>query len=815
MQETGGDREARPGSTRMGRYSLLHELGRGGMGVTHVAHDEELDRKVAIKLVRADVMDESAQQRLRREAQALARLAHPNIVAVHDVGTHGAQSFIAMELVPGQTLSAWLVAQPRAWTEVLAVFRQVGEGLRAAHAAGLVHRDVKPANIMVGDDGRVRVLDFGLARLDGPGEAEVQEEVPEIERRAVASSEPLTETGSLVGTLAYMAPEQIEHGVADARSDQFAFCVSLFEALYGRQPFSGASPRARLNVMRQGAIAEVPDECPVPAWLHAVIVRGLAFAPEDRWPSMDALLAALQRDPPRARRRIAMLATGALAVAVAAGAFAAARDPVCSGAQEQIDEVWSHEQRLAIQRAMLTTGVPYAGSTWQRTEAVLDRYAADWIAAHTGACEATAVRREQSEEVLDQRMTCLAGRRRSLRALVGELAHVDRESIARATEAAGRLPLIASCADLEYLASRIEPPAEPAAAAQVEALEAELSRAEQLQELGRYEDGHAAAQAVFDRAVGLGHPSLESRARLRLGMLQLVRAAYQPAEDNLQEAYFLARTAGDHEVALQAATQLVFLLGFHLSRLDEAGVWGRHVEAELAWVRSETARASSLNTLGGLALVQGKHDRAFELCSRALSFWEQVLGPDHPENANALNNLGMVHHAQGRYAESAAMHRRALAIRERALGATHPRVARSLNNLGGALYFQGSYAEAIPHYARGLAITEQALGAVNPFVADPLIGMALSYLGQGRAAEAVPLAERALAVLEQHRAGAGTLAEARFALARALVAARRDAPRALALARQARDAMQAAPGALSLITLADVESWLRAHDPAP
>jgi tetratricopeptide (TPR) repeat protein len=348
--------------------------------------------------------------------------------------------------------------------------------------------------------------------------------------------------------------------------------------------------------------------------------------------------------------------------------------------------------------------------------------------------------------------------------------------------------------------------------AQVEALEAELSLAEQLQELGRYEQGRALAEAAVARAPGLGYPSLEARARLLLGMLQLAGGLYPPAEDSLKRAHLLARRSGEHEVALQAATQLVYLLGAHVSRLDDAESWGHHVHAELPWVSAEALQASSMNTLGVLALLQGKHDDAIELCRLALALWEQALGPDHPENANALNNRGVVFHARGQHAQSAEHHGRALAIRERALGPEHPRVARSLNNLGGARYRQGTDAAAAGHSVRALAIAEKELGAEHPLLVDPLSGLALSYVDGGRAAEALPLAGRALAVVEAHDVGADTLAEARFVLARALMATRRDPRRALALARQARDAMRAGSGSLSLIEPAAVDAWLATHE---
>jgi tetratricopeptide (TPR) repeat protein/predicted Ser/Thr protein kinase len=810
------DESTPPPAARIGRYSVLRELGRGGMGETYVAYDEELDRKVATKLVRSDLIGEQSQKRLRREAQALARLMHPNIVAVYDVGIHGERPFIAMEFVPGQTLGSWLAAQPRTWAEVLTVFRQVGEGLRAAHAAGLVHRDIKPANIIVGDDGQVKVLDFGLAQVgvqrEESGEAPAQQ--------SASLDERLTHTGALLGTLAYMAPEQLGDGSADARSDQFSFCVSLFEALYGERPFSGATPSARLAAMRQGAIMEVPGKSSVPSWLRFVLVRGLAFAPEDRWPSMDALLAELARDPARLRRRwlsMGTLGVGVVALAATAimGGLAAKdrRAALCTGARAQIEEVWNQEQRSAIEQTMLATGISYASDTWERTAVLLDRYATEWAAGHIDACEATAVREEQSQEVLDQRMQCLARRRRSLRALVTELRRIDASSVSKAIETARNLPLIASCTDTDYLGAQIEPPDDPAVASKVETLEAALTRAEQLEDLGKYDEGLAVAQATLDSAVVIGYPPIEGQARLRLGMLQLTKAAYQAAESNLRDAYFIARTSGDHETTLHAATQLVYLLCCHLPRHGEAHDWSRHVQAELPWVRSEAAQANSVNTLGAFAFMQGNHQEAADLFGRALAMWEQSLGREHPDVANALNNLGFVLHIQGKYAEAAAHHLRALALREQTIGTANPYRADSLNNLAGALYRQGKHSEAAEHWHRALAIREQSLGADHPLVADPLIGLTLIHLHGKRVPEALPLAERAFAIFEKHEVATASVAEARFVLARALMATGKDAQRALVLARQARELWRNTSSPSPLIDFTEVEAWLREHEP--
>ena len=301
-------------SPRVGRYAILRRLGEGGMGVVFSGYDDELDRKVAIKLVRGELAGAAMIERLRREAQALARLSHPNVVQVYEVGTFQDQAYVAMEFVAGQTLRAYQAAPGRRADEVLAAYLQAGRGLAAAHAAGLVHRDFKPDNALVGDDGRVRVVDFGLARLgeaagDGP-EDRVAETLP--------SGQPedarLTASGAVLGTPAYMAPEQIDGRPADARSDLFSFCVALYEGLYGRRPFAGARPIDLRQAIAAGQIEAPAADPGLPAALRRAIVRGLADDPAARWPGMAPLLAALGGDVGRRRRRTAWAVLGALSV---------------------------------------------------------------------------------------------------------------------------------------------------------------------------------------------------------------------------------------------------------------------------------------------------------------------------------------------------------------------------------------------------------------------------------------------------------------------------------------------------------------------
>ncbi|MEM9462894.1 MAG: SUMF1/EgtB/PvdO family nonheme iron enzyme [Myxococcota bacterium] len=348
----------------LGRYVIVGTLGRGGMGVVFKAFDPALDRRVALKVLHED-LDRQHTTRLRREAQALAKLSHPNVVQVYEVGQVGGQTFVAMELVQGRTLKEWMEQDPRpSWRECVEVFVQVGAGLAAAHGRGLVHRDFKPSNAMVDDEGRARVLDFGLARRT----EEVDEDtiIPESRTRTdehepVPLDVPLTKTGAVLGTPAYMPPEQMMKVEADVRSDQFSFCVALYEALYGERPFEGARIESLMIAMLDGAVQPAPKGSPVPPALRAVLLRGLAHDRVQRWPSMEALLEQLQRLLAPPIRRYVGMGLGVFAVMTAAAGLALLRqsdalsekDDVINAQGEMIDaqgDELSHKDEVITDR---------------------------------------------------------------------------------------------------------------------------------------------------------------------------------------------------------------------------------------------------------------------------------------------------------------------------------------------------------------------------------------------------------------------------------------------------------------------------------
>ena len=282
-----------PAGTRIGRYILRRLVGEGAMGRVYVAHDPMLDREVALKVLNADADDPGLEARLVREAKALGRLApHPEVITVFDAGRDGGAMYIAMEFVEGGTLRQWSASGPRSWRAVVALFLRAGSGLAHAHAAGLVHRDFKPDNVLVGSDGRIRVTDFGLAR---PGHGATTPAEPMAGGDAAPSTfdATLTRTGALVGTPAYMAPEQFAGRLADARSDIFSFCVTFYEALYGERPFSARTLRELAEATASGRISSPPAGRSVPPRLRRALLVGLRARPESRYASMSELLAAI------------------------------------------------------------------------------------------------------------------------------------------------------------------------------------------------------------------------------------------------------------------------------------------------------------------------------------------------------------------------------------------------------------------------------------------------------------------------------------------------------------------------------------------
>ena len=794
---------------RIGRFVVLRKLGEGGMGVVFAAYDEELERKLAIKLLLPGLRSERqslGETRLLREAQALARVSHPNVVQVYEVGSVGEAVYIAMELVRGKSLGEWLAARARGWRDVLGVFLQAGAGLAAAHAAGVVHRDIKPDNLLVGDDGRVRVLDFSLARPPAPVAAD---EAGDPDRPDQADQLGRTRAGALIGTPLYMSPEQLQGQPADERSDQFSFCVAMYEALYRVRPFAGTtldelrnsvirgqirgsrgrgllrSLRSGDNLSRRsgheaarrvgesgaaepgaagelsggpGNAVDVPagaePGATAPAWLRRVLLRGLAIDPALRHPSMTALLAELGRDPDRVRRRVVagLAITAVLAVGVGASLYLADEHTrACSSAAGELVGVWGPTRREAAQRAVLATGVPFAATTWARVAALLDARASDWVTARTAAClEARGLdddaRGEQALPLLARRDACLDARLHELDALAQVLTEARPDTVERAVAAAANLRPLATCSDEAALLARVPAPGDPQLAAAVEDLRRRLARVLALERAGDFKAALAEAEAVHTAALALGHPPVVAEAALARGRAALALTRLEESAAQLEAAYHTASQIGHDEVVTAAAVELVAATR-ELARLDVAETWARLAEdALIRGGRPPALTAAWLQTRSRIASERGRPSEALALAEEALALRQAAQGDDHPDVAQAHNSLGLALHGLDRDLEALAAYASGLAICERVLGVDHPSAVPLLNNRGAALSALGRFDEALASYRRGLEIRARVYGTAHPRYAFSLAQIGDALTNQGKYGEAAEYLQQALAI---------------------------------------------------------------------
>ena len=764
--------------TSIGRYVVLGEIGSGAMGIVLAAFDPELNRKVALKILvpveRRGKLPPAA--RLLREAQAIARLSHPNVVNVYDVGRHGDAVFLAMEFVEGVSLGTWLEQTPRSLETVLEVFGHAGRGLAAAHQAGLVHRDFKPDNVLVSAEGRVRVLDFGLARADpsrytgsydnirasssGPSSSGVPSAsslAPSGEIDLLEAPEPgvplprnwsdsdvlntsLTRDDAVVGTPRYMAPEQHGGVGADARSDQYSFCVALYQALYNQDPFEAPTLQQLVERKHEGRIAPVPQTSGVPLWLEDIMMRGLAVDPDDRWPSMDALVDALERDPSASRRRWLGAAGGVVllgSLMAAIGYRQGSEERPCQGSEEHLQEVWNSQRKAQVAGSILSTGLSFSLHTRAEVERALDGYAESWVEAHRDACEATRLRGEQSDEMLDLRMACLDRRRDALRAFVDVMSVADAGVVERAVQAVSQLPSVDACGDIDRLAGGVAPPDDDETRRLVETIEAELAQAGVLQSAGKTQAAFEIAEQAREQAEAVGYEPLVAQALGRVGGLLEAKGDYSDAEVLLRESMLTALRAGDDEQAAAAATTLTSVVGDRLARYEEGLLWGEQALALLDRRHIEgLPRARLNNALGNVRYRKGDLAEARAHYAEALAVRQQLGGEEDPTLGLELVNLGNVQLAEEDYDGALATFRRSQQIVETALGEEHPNVLFAVVSIGVVFQEQGLFAAARSQFERALPAMARSLGDDHPFVGTAALnlGNALRELSEHEAA---------------------------------------------------------------------------------
>jgi eukaryotic-like serine/threonine-protein kinase len=732
--------------TTVGRYVVLDTIGSGTMGVVVAAIDPTLDRKVAIKLVKPSRDGTtSGRQRLLREAQAMARLQHPNVVTVFEVGTFADQVFLAMEFIAGGTLAGWL-AQRHTQREIIDAFIAAGRGLAAAHRAGIVHRDFKPSNVLVATDGRVRVADFGLATAP--------ELISEMSTPTSLDDLAMTSTGAILGTPTYMAPEQHRGEPATARADQFAFAVALYDALYGQVPFEGDAYQAYSTNVLAGRVVEPKRGATVPAWLRKVLLRALAVAPEDRYPDMDAMLAALSHDSV-ARRKYVALGVAAIAVAAGGAAFAlherASDADLCAAADKPM-AAWDDRARTALHLAFSRSTAPDAESSFEHTARELDDRANALRAARRDACEATAVRHEQSVELLDRRFQCLDGRAAVLSQLIDVLSdHPDAATVERAPEAAASHSSLADCADSVALLADRPRPTNPMMQAQVASLEAQVTRADALGDAGRATQAHAVYAALLPEIDRVDYTPLRTRVRLHDALSLMDLTEFAAAITELRQTGELAAAAHDDVALAKAWTLLYGAVGLHQSKIDEA----RALEPAAAAAVMRAGNTLELHggleqSRGAVELAAGNYPAACEHFATAIRELGKAIDPKDPYVVDVMNNYAIALENAGRYDEARQTLDRAIAIRSETVGADHVDMASLHHELGALLDDTSHVDDSLAEFKKAYDIELKAYPRDSPQAAIEQISIGVDLVELGRPAEALTYNEAAVQTFRRH-----------------------------------------------------------------
>ncbi|MEM6993246.1 MAG: serine/threonine-protein kinase [Myxococcota bacterium] len=638
---TGDDNDRVRPPAAVGRYRVGAMLGRGGGGTVFAGQDDALDRDVAIKFVRCGSGSRVA-ARVLREARALARLSHPNIVHLYDYGRIDETLYLVMELVEGVTLQTWL-DDPPGWEGVLRVFLEIARGLAAAHAAGIVHRDFKPSNVIVGGDGRPRVLDFGLARLSSEHDVQLKS------RRDPTADPTLTQDGAVMGTPKFMSPEQWGGGEVDAQTDQFSFCLCLFGALYGEPPFAMedlmlGSSGAPLPPLR------VPRTTAVPRALRQVLARGLEQEPTARWPSMDALIDALSRPLHRTRRALSW-AGGVLVIAAAGYGWGRDPAPRCGGAANAPQ--FGAVQQARVVAAFTDTALVYAEDSAEFAIRKLEAFVVEWGEAAERLCLAEA-RREVTKSGQTRTAACLDRQRKQFDGAVRILAEVDATTLAGSAATVTGLPKPARCWEA----------AEDAIAPQTRA---QIDEAELLRRAARLDE----ALTLVDAAV---HDPEAAGLHVR-GRIHEDAGRYAEALEDLRSAYAAAEAEGADELAARTAIDLIRVLGYRLSRSAEAEAFAVTARAKVDRIAPEhhEARADLGASVGRFEIARGRPEVALEALRGAVAMRRSVapnslaLAADLNVQAQALSMV-----SQGKLAQASLLE--ALKIREGALGPEHPLV---------------------------------------------------------------------------------------------------------------------------------------------
>lgn len=773
-----------PGTT-IGRYILVEELGTGGMGVVYKAYDPELDRLVAVKLLNTpDNKDNPTSVWLKREAQALARLSHPNVVSVYDVDAQGDQLFVAMELIEGKTLRDWLSAKSRSFSQILDIFCLAGEGLLAAHQAGLVHRDFKPSNVMVGDRGGVRVLDFGLARANPAPVVETAEHntvageettvtgdstdsrgAPTLDhlQQAIGSagekrllSKTLTQPGHIAGTPVYMAPEQLSGKKVDSRADQYSFCIALYEALYHQlNGVDKPQDQACVETIDLDKLSAKPAEGKIPSWIRQALVRGLAPDPNQRYGSMADLLAVLKNDPiQRLRRRMAiligLLATVAM-LSLGMWQLFFSNEITCVPPAGEFEGLWDEGVKQRCAKSFDASGFSFAQATYSRVEPLLDRYVETWRAGYTSACEDTHKHGRQSAAMLDARMGCLRRHRRTFEAFTKQLAgELDRKTITNAIQASMSLPPVDQCSAIDLSELDNAATVDTQKRTLIESLKVDLEVATTQQMLGKSKEGLSTARNVLEKSKELAYPPLVGGALYRMAKSQEMMGDYQAAVKNARLATKIAAFSKDVDIYTRSWSLLLITVGVRQKRMPEALELLELIDEQvLTWADNNPRRLAEFYEVKGIFhSAQGELTQARAAIEKSIDLSKLAYGTNHPKVAGAINNLGKITNEQGKPAEARTYFEQSLAILTSVYGSQHFNLAKAQMSLGIATMNLGDYRAAKRYLKNSLANLEENLGTGHVLIAMGAHNLADTLFLEGDYPEARKNYNRALTIIE-------------------------------------------------------------------
>lgn len=722
-----------PGS-RVDRYVLKRKLHGGSMGTVFEAYDPELERRVAIKLVVPRRRHRTAET-LRNEARAMSLVRHPNVIEVLSIGSFAQGIYIAMPFIEGKTLKRWLADEERSIPEILAAFVDAAKGLSAAHAVGIVHRDFKPENVMIGNDGTVVVLDFGIAV---PGEPETGE----VSRELLVQTDPRS-AQRIVGTPHYLAPEQFALDTLGPATDQFAYCVALYEAVFGTDPFGTDEVAARADAVTRG-LRVVPPDNGVPTRVRNAILRGLKPEPSQRFPSMEALIDELNARP-RRRSPAVVLACGAVLSIAALSLQGLGDHSSCKSASEYRTELWPESRRRNVEAGLAESTLAYAAHARPLVLDRLTRYATTWAEHRAEACEAHAGDSAEST-VLDERIACLERSALAFSQLSQHLEAADNALVLTSISAIERLPAVAACSD----GRTSLPPSLPADAVELVRRARNLYvTAEELASVGRYEEAAETAESGVALARESGAPLVLAEGLLALGGIRRYVDSGEQAREAFEECYLVA-DANDLPTRARCASLMLSTLAESERHPEEVAHWEQFAEAAVdRGVATTTDRITLLGALAVARRSRGDYEGAIEHLEAALVLADRAPDLPHPQRLYLNHNLASYQLAAGEVEAGLASLLEVAASKRAFLGGGHPSVALTLDSIAVALAELGRPQEAVPYAKEAVEIEIEAVGRAHDDtlrVTANLIGI-LGLAGQNE--EAAPLARETVRLAEE------------------------------------------------------------------